>query len=51
MGKVITLLDYMFKGMYRKEHILYPLPEGISNDDQVVFRQLLESVLGGQETW
>jgi hypothetical protein len=51
MGKVITLLDYMFKGMYRKEHILYPLPEGISNDDQVVFRQLLESTLGGEETW
>jgi hypothetical protein len=46
MGKVVTLLDYLFKGMYRKEHVLYPIPEGISKEEQVVFRELLESVLG-----
>lgn len=46
MGKVVTLLDYLFKGMYRKEHVLYPVPEGISEDDQVVFKELIESVLG-----
>ncbi len=51
MGKVITLLDYLFKGMYRKEHVLYPLPEGISQEEQVLFKELLESTLGGEDTW
>ena len=46
MGKVVTLLDYLFKGMYRKEHVLYPVPKGISEEDQVVFKELIESVLG-----
>jgi|GEM_PF-154210 len=45
-GQVVTLLDYLFKGMYRKEHILYPIPKGISTEEQGVFRDLIESVLG-----
>jgi hypothetical protein len=49
MGKVVTLLDYLFKGMYRKEHVLYPVPEGISKEEQGVFRDLIESVLGTLE--
>jgi hypothetical protein len=46
MGKVVTLLDYLFKGMYRKEHVLYPVPEGISEEEQAMFKELIESVLG-----
>ena len=46
MGKVLTILNYLFKGMHRKEHVLYPIPEGISKDDQVLFKELLKSVLG-----
>jgi hypothetical protein len=51
MGKVVTLLDYLFKGMYRKEHILYPIPDGITEEEQIVFKELLESVLGAAEEW
>ena len=51
MGKVITLFDYLSKGMHRKEHILYPLPKGISKEEQVMFKELLESTLGSEETW
>jgi hypothetical protein len=46
MGKVVTLLDYLFKGMYRKEHVLYPVPEGISEEERTVFKELIENVLG-----
>jgi len=51
MGKVITLLDYLFKGTYRKEHVLYPIPEGISKEEQIMFKELLESTLGSEDTW
>jgi hypothetical protein len=37
--------------MYRKEYVLYPIPEGISKEEQVMFKELLESSLGGEETW
>ena len=46
MGKVLTILNYLFKGIYRKEHVLYPIAEGISKEEQVLFKELLESILG-----
>jgi hypothetical protein len=46
MGKVLTILNYLFKGIYRKEHVLYPISEGISKDEQELFKELLETVLG-----
>jgi hypothetical protein len=47
MGKVITILNYLFKGIHRKEHVLYPIAKGISKEDQELFKELLETVLGG----
>jgi hypothetical protein len=46
MGKCITVLNYLFKGMYRKEHVLYPIPKGISKEEQDLFKELLETILG-----
>ena len=46
MGKVLTILNYLFKGIYRKEHVLYPLAEGISKEEQELFKELLKTVLG-----
>jgi len=46
MGKVVTILNYLFKGMNRKEHVFYPIPEGISKDEQIIFKELLENILG-----
>ena len=48
MGKVLTILNYLFKGIYRKEHVLYPIAEGISEEDQELFKELLDTVLGGK---
>ena len=48
MGKVLTILNYLFKGIYRKEHVLYPIAEGISEEDQELFKELLDTVLGGE---
>jgi hypothetical protein len=46
MGKVVTILNYLFKGIYRKEHVLYPIAECISKEEQILFKELLETVLG-----
>jgi UDP-N-acetylenolpyruvoylglucosamine reductase len=46
MGKVLTILNYLFKGIYRKEHVLYPIPKGISKEEQILFKELLETILG-----
>ena len=49
MGKVLTILNYLFKGIYRKEHVLYPIAKGISEEEQELFKELLNTVLGGEE--
>jgi len=49
MGKVLTILNYLFKGIYRKEHVLYPIAKGISKEEQELFKELLDTVLGGEE--
>jgi len=46
MGRSFTILNYLFKGIHRKEHLLYPIPEGISNEQEELFDELIETVLG-----
>jgi hypothetical protein len=46
MGKGLTILNYLFKGMNRKEHVLYPIPEGITEEEQMIFKDLLDTILG-----
>ena len=45
MGGIVTTLNYLFKGFYRKEHVLYPVPVGISKEEQHLFKELLDSIL------
>jgi len=51
MGHIFTLINYLFKGIYRKEHVLYPLFEGLTKEEQELFREVLHSVLGEFEEW
>jgi hypothetical protein len=51
MGDILMVLNYLFKGLYRKEHVLYPIPKGISNEDLALFRELLENILGEKFKW
>jgi UDP-N-acetylenolpyruvoylglucosamine reductase len=46
MGKGLTILNYLFKGMHRKEHVLYPISEGISEEEQELFDELIDTILG-----
>jgi len=48
MGKVLTILNYLFKGIYRKEHVLYPIAKGINKEEQELFKELLDTALGGE---
>lgn len=51
MGDILMVLNYLFKGLYRKEHVLYPIPKGISNDDLALFRELIVGILGEEFKW
>jgi hypothetical protein len=51
LGGVFTLINYLFKGIYRKEHVLYPLLKGLTKEEQIMFREVLHSVLGEFEEW
>ena len=46
MGKGLTILNYLFKGIYRKEHVLYPVPKGLSKEEEELFDELIDTVLG-----
>ena len=46
MGGTIPIFNYMFKGVYRKEHTLYPIPKAISKEELVLFKELLQTLLG-----
>lgn len=46
MGDILTVLNYLFKGIYRKEHVLYPIPKKISNDELGLFKELIQNVIG-----
>jgi len=48
----VTPLEFICnKGLRRKEHILYPFPEGLSKEELTLVDDLVESVFGGEETW
>ena len=51
MGDILMVLNYLFKGLYRKEHVLYPIPKGISDEDLALFRELIVSILGDDFKW
>ena len=51
IGGVYTLINYLFKGIYRKEHVLYPLMKGLTKEEQIMFRDVLHSILGEFEEW
>jgi len=51
LGQIFTLINYLFKGIHRKEHVLYPLREGLTKEEQTMFREVLHSVLGEFEEW
>jgi len=51
MGDILMVLNYLFKGLYRKEHVLYPIPKGISEEDLSLFRELIETILGSDFKW
>jgi hypothetical protein len=51
LGQIFTLINYLFKGIHRKEHVLYPLPRGLSKEEQIMFRDVLHSLLGEFEEW
>jgi ferredoxin len=51
LGKIFTLINYLFKGIYRKEHVLYPLPEGLTAEEDTIFKDVLHSLLGDYEQW
>jgi hypothetical protein len=50
--KGVTPLEFIVsKGLHRKEHILYPVPEGLSEEDLGHFEELIETLFGGENTW
>jgi len=41
-------VEYMFhKGLKRKEHILYPMPEGVSDEELNILGEMVQSIVGG----
>jgi hypothetical protein len=48
----VTPLEFICnKGLRRKEHILYPLAEGLSEEELPLVDDIVESVFGGEEKW
>jgi hypothetical protein len=48
MDGIISDLHFYFKGLHRKEHILYPIPKAINEEEKILFKELIGSVLGGE---
>jgi len=46
MGEIVTVLNYLFKGIYRKEHVLYPIQKKISKEELDLFKELIQNVIG-----
>ncbi len=51
MGDILMVLNYLFKGLYRKEHVLYPKPKAITVEDKELFRELIQTILGEEFKW
>ena len=48
----VTPLEFICnKGLRRKEHILYPFPAGLSEEELPLVDDLVESVFGGEDQW
>jgi UDP-N-acetylenolpyruvoylglucosamine reductase len=46
--KGLLPIEYVFhKGLYRKEHLFYPMPEGLSDDELQILGEMVQSVVGG----
>jgi hypothetical protein len=45
---ILSALNFYFKGVYRKEHILFPIAKAISKEDQELFRELLNNIIGDE---
>jgi UDP-N-acetylenolpyruvoylglucosamine reductase len=46
--KGLLPIEYVFhKGLYRKEHLFYPMPEGLSDDELKILGEMVHSVVGG----
>jgi hypothetical protein len=48
----VTPLEFICsKGLRRKEHILYPFPTGLTEEELPLVDDLVESVFGGEDKW
>ena len=46
--KGLLPIEYVFhKGLHRKEHLFYPMPEGLSDDELKILGEMVQSVVGG----
>ena len=45
---ILSALNFYFKGLYRKEHILFPIAKAISKEDQELFKDLLQNIIGDE---
>ena len=46
--KGLLPIEYVFhKGLYRKEHLFYPMPEGLSDNELKILGEMVQSVVGG----
>jgi hypothetical protein len=45
---ILSALNFYFKGLYRKEHILFPLAKAVSTDELELFRELLNNIIGDE---
>jgi UDP-N-acetylenolpyruvoylglucosamine reductase len=45
---ILSALNFYFKGLYRKEHILFPIAKAISKEDQELFSELLNNIIGDE---
>jgi hypothetical protein len=43
---ILSALNFYFKGLYRKEHILYPLAKAVTKEELELFRELLDNIIG-----
>jgi UDP-N-acetylenolpyruvoylglucosamine reductase len=46
--KGLLPIEYVFhKGLFRKEHLFYPMPNGLSEDELKILGEMVQTVVGG----
>jgi len=46
--KGLLPIEYVFhKGLFRKEHLFYPMPKGLSDDELKILGEMVQTVVGG----